>query len=80
MSLHPTLLNSAEAAQMLGVMPHTLEVWRSTGRHRLPYVKIGRLVRYQLEDISEFIAANTFDRHGSASDEEHRSDDFAARA
>ena len=52
------LLTALEAAEMLGVAPQTLASWRSTGRLRLPFVKIGRLVRYREEDICQFIEAN----------------------
>ena len=41
------LLDEQEAAELLRVKPGTLSVWRSTGRYRLPFIKIGRLVRYR---------------------------------
>lgn len=50
------LLTSEEAAYHLKVTPHTLNVWRCTGRYPLPFVKIGRCVRYRLDDIQQFIA------------------------
>jgi len=34
------LLTDTEAAAYLNVRPHTLAVWRSTGRYRLPYVEM----------------------------------------
>ena len=40
------LLDDAQAAAALSVKPGTLAVWRSCGRYNLPYLKIGRLVRY----------------------------------
>jgi len=49
------LLTVADTAEILGVAPHTLAVWRSTGRYDLPYVKTGRLVRYRLADLEAFI-------------------------
>ena len=48
-----------EAAQILGVTPGTLSVWRSTRRYPLPYVKVGRLVRYRDSDLLRFIEART---------------------
>ena len=51
------LLNTAEAAAMLGVTENTLAVWRSTKRYQLPYVKVGRLVKYRLSDLEAFIAS-----------------------
>jgi predicted site-specific integrase-resolvase len=39
----PEWLSNDEAAEYIGVKPHTLEVWRSTGRHKIRYVKAGKL-------------------------------------
>ncbi len=52
-----TLLTTPEAAALLHVSPQTLEVWRCTKRYALPYVKIGRNVRYRKSGIIGFIAA-----------------------
>ena len=38
----------------LGVSTITLSIWRSTGRYALPYVKIGRLVKYRMGDLRDF--------------------------
>ncbi len=43
---------------MLMVRTDTLAVWRSTKRYDLPYVKVGRLVRYKLTDIEAFLNAS----------------------
>ena len=40
-------LTTPEAAAYLGVKPTTLEVWRSTKRYPLPYIKIGTKVFYR---------------------------------
>jgi len=53
------LLPPEEAAAMLGVTPGTLTVWRRTGRYPLPFVKVGRLVRYKIEDVQAFIESRT---------------------
>lgn len=53
------LLSQSEAAEILGVKPDTLCYWRSTGRYRLPYVKVGRLVKYCPKDIEKFVAERT---------------------
>ncbi len=52
-----TLLTRAEAAAFLGVSKGTLEVWACTKRYPLPYVKVGRLVKYRLSDLQAFVAA-----------------------
>jgi excisionase family DNA binding protein len=49
------LLTPIETSAMLGVSVETLNVWRATNRYRLPYVKVGRLVRYRLDDLTTFI-------------------------
>ena len=51
------LLTTREAAAMLDVSPQTLEVWRSTRRYPLPYLKIGHNVRYRKSGVLEFISA-----------------------
>lgn len=53
------LLTTPEAAELLGVSPKTLEVWRCTKRYPLAYVKIGAAVRYQKSAILAFITART---------------------
>ncbi len=47
------LLTEEEAAQCLRVCPRTLRKERQAGR--LPYVLIGRCVRYSPEDLESFI-------------------------
>ncbi|MBK8306166.1 MAG: helix-turn-helix domain-containing protein [Gammaproteobacteria bacterium] len=53
------LINEAEAAQALGVKPGTLQVWRSTKRYRLEYIKVGRSVRYRRSAIDAFLRSRT---------------------
>ena len=52
------LFTRKQTADILGVKSHTLEVWASTKRYDLPYIKVGRLVKYRLCDIEKFIEAN----------------------
>jgi hypothetical protein len=54
----PPLFDTEQAGKYLGIEPHTLDVWRSNKRYELPYVKIGRLVKYRKEDLDNFIAKN----------------------
>jgi excisionase family DNA binding protein len=54
-----TLLSREEAAQYLGVTPNTLAVWASVKRYPLPYVKVGRLVKYKRADLDKFIENRT---------------------
>lgn len=50
------LLSPIEVSEYIGVPVTTLAVWRCTGRVRLPFVKVGRGVRYRREDIEAFLA------------------------
>lgn len=45
------LLDDKAAAALLDVSPGTLSVWRTTGRYALPFLKIGRKVRYRRADL-----------------------------
>ena len=50
-------LTTNEAAELIGVSSHTLAVWRCTKRQALPFLKIGRCVRYLRSDCEEFLQA-----------------------
>lgn len=58
------LLSRAEAANYLGIKPQTMAVWASSKRYRLPYVKVGRLVRYRKQDLDAFINARSIGLSG----------------
>lgn len=49
------LLGNDEAAQYIGVTPRTLEVWRCTKRYVIPYIKVGRLVKYRRAALDDFL-------------------------
>ncbi|MDX9834707.1 MAG: helix-turn-helix domain-containing protein [Desulfobulbus sp.] len=52
------LLTPETTANLLGVKPATLCVWRCVRRYPLPWVKIGaRRVMYRRADVEAFIAA-----------------------
>ena len=44
-------LNTREAAEFLRVSAGTLMVWRCTKRYALPFVKVGRAVRYRAREF-----------------------------
>jgi len=51
------LVTTQQAAAYLGgLKPNTLEGWRVSGKG-VPFVKIGRLVRYRLEDLDAYLEA-----------------------
>lgn len=60
------LLDDNEAAGALDVSPGTLAVWRSTGRYNLPFVKVGRKVRYRVGDLQDFLASRAKTHTGQA--------------
>ena len=53
------LLDENEAAKLLSLAAGTLSVWRSTGRYGVPFVKVGRLVRYKRTDLEAWISSRT---------------------
>lgn len=53
------LLNEVEAAAAIDVTPGTLSVWRSTGRYGIPFIKIGRNVRYRRSDLVSWLESRT---------------------
>lgn len=52
------LLTRKQAAELLHCKEATLAIWKCTKRYSLPYVKIGKNVRYRLSDIKRFIEKN----------------------
>lgn len=53
------LLDEKQAAEVLTVEPGTLSVWRSTGRYSIPFVKVGRRVRYRRSDLLAWLESRT---------------------
>ena len=58
-STHPDLFSTDQAAAYLDLSPNTLEIWRCTKRHAIPYVKIGRKVRYRRADLDDWLETRT---------------------
>lgn len=56
---NPDLLTAEEAAAFLDVAPNTLAVFRCTGKHSLPFIKIGRNVRYRRSDLERWLESRT---------------------
>lgn len=55
----PNLLDTEAAADYLGVAPGSLEVWRCVKRHSIPYIKVGRLVKYRQTDLDAWLEFRT---------------------
>lgn len=50
------LVNVHEAARFLAVSPSTVYGW--VWQRRIPFVKVGRAVRFDMADLERFIAQN----------------------
>ncbi|MGE6993781.1 helix-turn-helix domain-containing protein [Pseudomonas sp. NPDC047961] len=61
------LVDSEVAAVVLGIEKDTLATWRHNGAQQLPFLKIGRAVRYRISDLADYLARrsslNTGDAH-----------------
>jgi len=65
------LLTPEEVAEILRLRsPRTLEFWRKRGRLPLPYVRVGRLIRYRVCDVEQFIEDRLFRLHGGRDESE----------
>jgi hypothetical protein len=53
----PVLLSPEEASAFLGPTVGTLATWRSTGRHGLPFIRVGNLIRYSRSSLIQWLAS-----------------------
>ncbi len=49
------LLTSSQVSKMLNVHMETLRIWRLIQKDKLPYIRIGRLIRYKKSDVEALI-------------------------
>jgi DNA binding domain, excisionase family len=49
------LLTERELAKRLAVSQRTLQTQRQTG-HGIPFIKVGKCVRYRLEDVEQYLS------------------------
>jgi len=49
------LATTEEAATLIKINAATLQKWRSTGENNIPFVKIGRSVRYRVTDLRDYV-------------------------
>lgn len=52
------LLTAEETGRLLGVKPQSLAIWRMN-EENLPFIKVGRLVRYRRSDIENWLTSQT---------------------
>lgn len=58
------LLSTQQASEYLGVTISTLEVWRCTKRYNIPFIKVGRLVKYRKTALDSFLESRTIGAEG----------------
>ncbi len=52
--------NTEEAGRYLGLAnSETLAVWRCNGRYNIPFIRVGRLVRYRKSDLDAWLESRT---------------------
>jgi Helix-turn-helix domain len=56
---HDVLTDTDGAARLLNIPASTLTKWRSTGENNVPYIKIGRQVKYRTTDLLRYIEKHT---------------------
>lgn len=61
----PALMTTAEVASYIRASKQSLDQDRYLGRG-LPYVRIGRKIRYRREDVLNYLSANRFGGDGAA--------------
>ena len=56
------LWSDAEFSGLMKTHPRTLAQWRYLGKYKkeLPYIKIGKMVRYTDEVVAKFLASHTY--------------------
>lgn len=55
----PPLCSPQQVSEMTGIPVNTLAFWRVQGQH-LPFVKLGRVIRYRREDVVAYLNDHTF--------------------
>lgn len=50
------LLTCEGAAEYLTLSKSTLDVWRCKGRQDIPFVRLGRAIRYRKTDLDAYLA------------------------
>ena len=54
----PELMTAQQVARLLGISTETLRKWRAK-RKCLPYVRVGRHIRYRATDVAAFVEQKT---------------------
>ena len=57
--IHDPLLTESQAAEMLGIKPQSLAVWRCHKRYQLAFIRVGRCIRYRQSACERFLDERT---------------------
>jgi len=53
------LTDTAGASQLLSIPEGTLVKWRSTGENNIPFIRIGRGIKYRTTDLKAYVENHT---------------------
>ena len=56
---HDAILDTPGASKLMKIPEATLIKWRSTGENNIPYIKIGKTVRYSSAALRAYIERHT---------------------
>jgi len=56
------LVDQTTAGKLLDIPPATLQKYRRTGENNIPFVKIGRSVKYRTTDLKAYIESHTHNK------------------
>jgi excisionase family DNA binding protein len=62
MTTKPNLITPEEAAKYLGISHLTLAKWRSAGRTTIPFIRVGKCIRYSSLDLDAWLIKNTHNK------------------
>ena len=48
------VLLTGEVSALLNIRPQTLAIWWCKRRYDLPFIKVGRLIRYRAADVEQW--------------------------
>ena len=52
------LFTNKEAAEYLGIKENTLTIWRNSRKYDIPYIQVGRKIKYKKSDLDKFLNEN----------------------
>ncbi|MDD5679935.1 MAG: helix-turn-helix domain-containing protein [Candidatus Omnitrophica bacterium] len=60
--MQSALIDKNKIAEYLGVKPSTIYAW--VNQKRLPYIKVGRLLKFDIRDIDAWIQEHKVEEYG----------------